>query len=220
MKISILVPIKRLDISKQRLSSVLSVAARKALVIAMAHDVMTALTEAKSVAEIVVVTCDPVAASVARPFGARILTEGADDGHSHAIRTGVEALRDAGAEDVMTVPIDVPLVTAQEIDTVADNHPRKPGFSIVPARDRFGSNCILSSPPGIVQPMFGPGSFESHCAAARSAGAEVRILELPGLGLDIDTPEDIEAFMRIGQGTHTAAIVADAMFSFHGGAAL
>ena len=42
-------------------------------------------------------------------------------------------------------------------------------------------------------PSFGAGSFARHAALARAAGAEVKVRELPSLGLDVDTPDDLAA---------------------------
>jgi 2-phospho-L-lactate guanylyltransferase len=42
-------------------------------------------------------------------------------------------------------------------------------------------------------PSFGAGSFARHAALARAAGAEVKVAELPSLGLDVDTPADLAA---------------------------
>ena len=43
---------------------------------------------------------------------------------------------------------------------------------------------------------FGSESFQLHLAAARERGVEPRTLPLPGLGLDIDTPDDLRALLR------------------------
>ena len=44
---------------------------------------------------------------------------------------------------MLTIPGDVPLVTAADIRQLLDIHSRKPGFTIVPARDERGSNAIV-----------------------------------------------------------------------------
>ena len=74
---------------------------------------------------------------------------------------------------------------------------REPEFVIVPAHDRQGSNAILCAPPAHVPLSFGNHSFAPHLAAARRAGIEPCIVELPGIGLDIDSPADLAAFLAI-----------------------
>jgi 2-phospho-L-lactate guanylyltransferase len=68
-------------------------------------------------------------------------------------------------------------------------------MTIVPSRDERGSNCIACSPPDVLPFRFGDDSFHPHLAAGRRLGLEPQICPLPGLGLDIDTPEDLEAFL-------------------------
>ena len=54
---------------------------------------------------------------------------------------------------------------------------------------------MLCSPPGALPFAFGHDSFEPHCRAARARGIAPRIVPLPGLGLDIDTPDDLRALL-------------------------
>ena len=68
-------------------------------------------------------------------------------------------------------------------------------MTLVPSYDRRGTNCVLCSPPDALPFAFGHDSFEPHCEAARTQGIAPRIIALPGLGLDIDTPDDLRGFM-------------------------
>ena len=69
-------------------------------------------------------------------------------------------------------------------------------MTIVPAHDKRGSNAVLCSPPTVMQLRFGDDSFLPHLAAARAVGIEPAIVNLPGIGLDIDQPQDLRAFMQ------------------------
>jgi 2-phospho-L-lactate guanylyltransferase len=61
----------------------------------------------------------------------------------------------------------------------------------VPAYDRRGSNCILRRPASIIPLRFGNDSFLPHCEAMQKTGKELVILEMPGIGLDIDNPHEL-----------------------------
>jgi 2-phospho-L-lactate guanylyltransferase len=79
---------------------------------------------------------------------------------------------------------------------------------IVPDRHGTGTNALLLSPPDVMVPAFGDGSFGRHVALARAAGVEPRVVEVPSLGLDIDTPEDLAALRRSpGIGPRTRALL-------------
>ena len=97
---------------------------------------------------------------------------------------------------MLTLPGDIPRVTAAEVAAVIEA--RRPALSltIVPARDELGSNAMLCSPPLVMPFRFGDNSYFPHLATARSLGIEPTIVKLPGIGLDIDQPEDVEAFLQ------------------------
>ena len=59
----------------------------------------------------------------------------------------------------------------------------------------------------LVMPLrFGDDSFLPHLAAARALGIEPTIVKLPGIGLDIDQPADLEALRRATPHMTTRAI--------------
>jgi 2-phospho-L-lactate guanylyltransferase len=62
----------------------------------------------------------------------------------------------------------------------------------VPSHDGQGTNALLLSPPGAIEPSFGPGSFARHLEVGRQAGLQPTTLALEGVGRDIDTPADLE----------------------------
>jgi 2-phospho-L-lactate guanylyltransferase len=67
----------------------------------------------------------------------------------------------------------------------------------VPAHDDLGSNTILCSPPDVVPLRFGDDSFYPHLGAARDRGIDPLIVRQPGIGMDIDHPVDLVAFLRM-----------------------
>ena len=82
---------------------------------------------------------------------------------------------------------------------------RRQGVAIVPARDGRGTNA-LAWRRGIAMTLhFGDASFAPHAASARAAGIEPAILRLPGLGLDIDRPDDLATFRAMPDAAHTRA---------------
>lgn len=203
-----LVPIKRTTEAKQRLAALLPPAARQRLALAMAADVLAVLAATPGLAGIAVVTIDPEAAALARRHGADIIEDGATADHTGAVEAGARRLVAAGATGVLTMPIDVPGASVAEVAAVIAAHGAAPAFTIVPAHDRLGSNAVLASPPGCVALRFGEDSFVPHLAAARRAGIEPRIVEAPGIGLDLDHPADLHAFLRLPSTTRTHALLA------------
>jgi 2-phospho-L-lactate guanylyltransferase len=190
------VPVKSFTGAKSRTSSILSPAQREILAATMVEDVLTALAGAKRLTGILVNTIDPTAAALAERYGARVVTEGALDGHTGAVNGMARILEREGKGALLTVPGDIPRVTSAEIDAVVGSCLAEPSFTIVPAHDELGSNAVLCSPPFSVKLRFGDDSYFPHLMAARAAGIEPVIVRLPGIGLDIDHPVDLRAFVR------------------------
>ena len=215
------VPVKNLRGAKQRLAGVLDQPARTALFRAMLEDVLEALAGAVSLAGIVLVTRDEEAMALARRYGAECLVEPENRGHTAAVELAAAVLSRRGAGALLQVPGDIPRVTSEEIEAVIAAHAHAPAHvpapasignarscpagppahapapavTIAPSRDHRGSNAVLCSPPDVFPFRFGDDSFYPHLAAARAIGVEPAVVERAGIGLDIDTPDDLEAFL-------------------------
>jgi 2-phospho-L-lactate guanylyltransferase len=189
------VPVKAFTGAKSRTGSVLSGWQREVLAATMLEDVLAALAGAERLAGIMVNTVDPVAAALSERYGARVVTEGALDGHTGAVNGMGRLLAAEGKGALLTVPGDIPRVTSAEIDAVVSSCRPPPSFTIVPAHDELGSNAVLCAPPFSVPLRFGDDSYFPHLGAARAKGIEPTIVRLPGIGLDIDHPADLRAFM-------------------------
>jgi 2-phospho-L-lactate guanylyltransferase len=198
------VPMKELGGAKQRLAGRLPPALRRGLALAMIEDVLAALTKAPTLAGIAVLTVDPDAASLAARFGAEVWQENARDGHSAVVSSAARRLAIKGCA-MLTVPADIPLVTPDDIATLATAAASSPAFVIAPARDRRGSNAVLCAPADCVPLRFGDGSFLAHLAAARDRGIEPTILDLPRVALDIDTGDDLDLFLAQRSDTRAQA---------------
>ena len=200
------VPVKDLVNAKQRLVPALSAVERAALAAARLQDVLTALAAAR-LDRVWVVTRDPAVDTLARALGAVPLAEEANRGHTAAVACAqAEAIR-LGARVFLTIPGDVPCVTADEIRRLAEAAaPGHPAF--VPSCSGLGTNGAALAPPGAMPLTFGEPSFEKHLATARTRGLEPRVLGLPGLGLDVDAPDDLAALLAAPGTTASARVVA------------
>jgi len=195
MQVWAAVPVKEFTGAKQRLAAMLSPQQREVLAATMLHDVLAALAGARRLGGILVNTVEPRAAALAERFGARVVTGGARDGHTGAVMGMARALAAEG-HAMLTLPGDIPRVTAAEVDAVVGSCLPAPSFTIVPAHDELGSNAVLCAPPGAVPLRFGDDSYFPHLAAARSSGIEPTIVRLPGIAMDIDHPADLRMFLR------------------------
>jgi len=205
------VPVKDTSAAKQRLAPAVPAALRQALMLAMLEDVLAALAAASGLAGRLLVTTDAAAQRLASQYGFDWLTDGAGDGHTGAVAAAARHLAGNGADGMLTVPGDIPLVTAAEIARLIGAHRPAPAFSIAPSHDELGSNAIIVSPPEAVPLRFGDNSFFPHLAAAEARGIRPTVLPLPGIALDIDNPDDLRHFAGLGSRTRAGLWLADNM---------
>ena len=194
MSISLVIPVKQLENAKQRLGGLLSLDQRRNLFQAMVEDVLEAATTCDRVDEVIVVTSDATVSNLAVKYSARVIPEPENPGLIAAVTHTAVQLRKEGVEVMAFLPGDVPLVTVEELEVVLDGFGQTgedAEFMIVPASDLGGSNCVVCSPPDCMEFGFGEDSFRRHLRIARDRNIEAVVAKLPGIGLDVDTPEDL-----------------------------
>jgi 2-phospho-L-lactate guanylyltransferase len=210
-KICVVVPVKDTVQAKQRLAALLPAERRQELALAMFEDVIAAVSNVRELPDITVVTIDSAAAAIAARHGARVMSEGACEGHTGAVMTAARHLAAEGC-DLLTLPGDIPLVEPSDVRQLIRAHGIRAdrgasAFTIVPARDELGSNAVLCSPAGAVPLRFGDNSFFPHLDAAKAHGIDPEVVHLPRIALDIDTPEDLALFVRTPSQTRAYALL-------------
>jgi 2-phospho-L-lactate guanylyltransferase len=206
LKATAILPVKRFGAAKQRLAAGIDDERREELVGAMFGDVLEAIGEARAIERTIVVTSEPRAAEAARTVSAEVVADppaSADDedagdrGNSHSLAAlaGIVRTEEQGAECVVLLPGDCPLLEPRELDRLLTGVPAS-YVAVVPDRHGTGTNALILSPPSAIQPTFGGGSCARHVAAAREAEIPYAVEEIPSLALDLDTPADVVALTR------------------------
>jgi 2-phospho-L-lactate/phosphoenolpyruvate guanylyltransferase len=186
MTIAVL-PVKSFPRAKSR--TALDDGPRAALAESMVTDVLAALSRATALDGILVVTREVRAVAAAAAVGAGVVDDPEERSHSAAALLGIAEARRRGAARVLLVPGDCPLLDTGEVDRLLAA--ARAGVTIVPDRHGTGTNALVLDPPDAMAPSFGPGSCERHTALARAAGVDVRVVEVPSLAFDVDTPADL-----------------------------
>lgn len=192
----IVIPVKNLASAKQRLAPALEQEERAALAAAMLKDVFEAVASWTRRPQVAVVTGDAEARSLARQCGFEILDDPEEEeaGESAAVARATQVLEAQGTESVLVIPGDIPLVTASELEAIYAAAPLT-GTVLVPSRDGRGTNAALRKPASLFPLRFGNDSFVPHRAAAAATGLPLVVLALPGIALDVDTPQDLAALV-------------------------
>jgi 2-phospho-L-lactate/phosphoenolpyruvate guanylyltransferase len=179
------VPVKAFGVAKVRLAPALDAAGRAALARSMATRVVAACGEAGLP---VVVACDDdVVSAWASSMGASVAwTPGL--GLNGAVQQAFASVAADGFELVVVAHGDLP--HAAGLDRVVDGGDGV--VTVVPDRHDDGTNVmVVPASASSFTFAYGPGSFGRHVAEAERIGLPVRVLRLPELQWDVDTPDDL-----------------------------
>lgn len=187
------IPVKRVAGAKSRLGSELSDEQRSRLVGALLEDVLDVCASVTAVDWFVVGSDDEVRALVE----ARDMRWIADPGGglNPALAAAVSLLSAEGAESVLVMPSDVPLVRNNDLHDVLDTAATSE-MVVVPAARGGGTNALYLNPPDLIAPRFGDASLAAHVKEAERLRIRCAILSLPRLSLDIDTSGDIDTLLE------------------------
>ena len=189
---TVLLPVKGFSDAKQRLASAYDADMRAGLACAMLTDVLRALSLARTPDRIVVFTASEQVTQIARSFSFDVVSERSVEGHSAAVNRMVADLS-ATSSRLLSIAGDLPKLVPGEIDFVLDV--ASDPVTLIPSRDWTGTNGVLFIPPGRITMEYGPASFRRHLSKAAAAGLPADVLDVPGIAFDIDTPEDLQAFV-------------------------
>jgi 2-phospho-L-lactate guanylyltransferase len=223
MHIHAIVPMKYLDQAKSRLATLLVPLERRELALGMLQRVVTTLLHAPTcngqraiqtlsptadsrpayLLEVVwVVSSDRTVLALAQQLGARPLYDTTSDMNA-ALELARNTAMQAGAEALLIIPADVPLIVPETVgefvqcvldgDGAATNN----SIGIAPDQERRGTNGLLLTLPTSLPFQFGPDSFTRYLETARSLGLTPHIYDTPALALDIDTPDDLMNYSMI-----------------------
>lgn len=165
---------------------------RTQLAWAMLENTFAAAAQVCQIDRIAIVTLYKPAIALAEKYGMEVILEADQISESASVDFGSREVRKLGAEAVLRLPIDLPLITAEDIEAVlASDQPGGLSTVIVPSRDGTGTNAILRRPPDLFPSHFGTDSLAKHLKEAEQAKAECTVIHLPRIALDIDEPEDL-----------------------------
>jgi 2-phospho-L-lactate guanylyltransferase len=94
---------------------------------------------------------------------------------------------------LLVIHADLPLVSVDDIAALITGDGG--GCAMAPDRHGKGTNALALDKPSGFDFAFGRNSFTRHCAAAKG---RARLVTRLGLGLDIDTADDLDAAISAG----------------------
>ena len=197
MKTFAIVPIKRFENAKTRLSSILDTDDRIRLSLLMLEDTLQILSAVHSLSQLITVSADKRVGEIAVKYGANFLFEEKERGVNSAVALADSYCMKKAADATMVIPHDLPLLDSTDISKaceLAENESRC--IVICPSLRYDGTNMLLRKPPSIIATFYDADSYNMHVKAAIRLGIPVKRLFSKALMHDIDTPEDVLEIMK------------------------
>ena len=185
-----LVPVKRLNRAKSRLAPALSRRERASLARNMLAHVLEAIDRSGVVDTIVVIGPGVEAGEWGLPHDAVPLAQ-SRHGLNNALEEGRQWAISQGADALLIMFADLPLLTPQDVMGMVELGSRPGTVVLAPDRHRRGTNALFTRPIGLARFAFGPDSYNRHAALALQAGANLQVYSSQGTALDVDTPDDL-----------------------------
>lgn len=197
-----IVPVKVLNKSKIRLSSILDSRGRAGLTVAMLKDVLFALSNARRVESITVVSADRKLRRVADHFRSEFIWEVRRRGLNRALMLAIKHAVERGKTAILVIHADLPFVTGREVDEfLAQSSRYEVAFN--PSKDEDGTNALFLQSSEMIKPAFGKNSYEKYVALARTKNLRYKVIKLNRIGFDIDEPRDFLQLMSHHVGRNT-----------------
>jgi 2-phospho-L-lactate guanylyltransferase len=195
LRVRAIVPLKHPACARRRLLEALTPKQRHSMYFTLARRIITALRGVPLVQDTLIVTSSAEVEMFAGHMGVRVMHRLRDEGINAACEAAIAASAAAGVGSALIVPGDLPLVTSESLLALLQSaRLDERGVTLVPDRRHLGTNALVCTPADAIRLSFGPNSFAEHLRTARAHGLEVRIFESGELALDIDEPEDLDAW--------------------------
>jgi len=190
LKTWVVVLIKDFDSAKQRLRPALGAKSRRALA---RNNARQAVHAAAAGDHVLVVAGGEEVAEMAAAWGADVLLEPREEGQNVAARRGIDRAVQGGAEAVLLLSSDLPLVTEAAVRDLLQAAGRltSPVVVAAPATGRGGTNALYLRPPGAIGLHFGDESLAQFRADAEQHGVRFVVFQSDALALDLDEPADL-----------------------------
>ena len=195
MKTWVVVLIKDFDTAKQRLQPAMGAKSRRALA---RRNARRAVEAAAAGDRVLVVAGGAEVAEMAAARGAEVLVEPREEGQNMAARRGINRAVEKGAEAVLILSSDLPLVTVDSVRELLHSAGRhaSPVVVAAPAIGRGGTNALYIRPPDAIGLHFGDDSLTKFRDDAESRGVRFVIHHSDAMALDLDEPSDLARLSR------------------------
>lgn len=199
-----IVPVKKFENSKSRLSPMLDVDERIRLSSLMLDDTLSVLTGVQSLKQVIVVSGDARAEEIATRHGVKFLVEVRENGVNSAVKLGNDYSVERGVDATLIIPQDLPLLDGVDVGMACELAESESRCIVICPSQRYdGTNLLIRRPPSVIKTYYEDNSYETHIKVADESGVRVKLVLSNKLMFDVDIPEDVKQLAKEIGGSRT-----------------
>lgn len=196
---SVIIPVKRFSLAKQRLADCLTSEQRVLLVKAMLNDVLQQLNHCSEVAEVVLLTAALQPSDVTHYPNVAVHCDDHTEIDLNVALSSCLAARAFDRAGVVVLHGDLPALSATDVSALCQHHQQHnhSGMTLVSDATGEGTNALLFPSRSAVSFTFGEHSRVAHRRGSVQAGLSYDEWSSPALALDIDRCDDLRHFQQL-----------------------
>ena len=198
-----IVPYKEPPFGKSRLSNRLTPAQRSILATTMLEVVIEALSNAKQIRGILLVSESPHLVGSSINKNTLVLETQTNSLKDAVTQAGVFATSRLSCCTTFIVPADLPLISAEDIDFAISQHEQ---VTLIPDVRLKGTNGVIVTPPNAFEYVFNGQSYLDHQQNAKAAGFHPKSLQIETFAHDVDTFDDLMKVVQLRPESRTSAV--------------
>lgn len=179
-----LIPIKKLETAKSRLSSHFSNNSRREIFMYMLRRTIETVNES-TFKECWLLSSDPEIEIFAKETGNRVFPDCAE-GLNSTLKHYISKVFVSGYNAMYLAP-DLPLIDQNSLLQMLEVFDKNSQIVIVPDLDKKGINSIIWRKNNFLGPYLGFNSYQRHIQQAKNLNKSITIFETPQLQTDLDT---------------------------------
>ena len=193
LRVGAVIPVKTFSRAKTRLN--LSSEKTEQICKIMLESVLDTVSKSVLIEKTIVVSKDETALSIGKRFGAMEIYDQEELGVNSAVRLADNYLSKENFDASTVLPQDIPLIQAEDIETLIDFRMSNRCVLIVPSRKFDGTNALFRMPIGVMETHYNEDSYKIHLNAAEKRNASSSLVLIRRIMLDVDDQSDLDLMM-------------------------
>jgi 2-phospho-L-lactate guanylyltransferase len=192
-RIGAIIPVKTFSRAKTRLN--LSEEKTEKICEIMLESVLETVNHSAIISKIVLVSKDENALSIGKKFGAIGISDESDQGVNSAILLADNYFLQEGYDSTMVFPQDIPMLQAEDIQTLYKMRTSNRCVLVVPSRKFDGTNALFRSPTNVMETHYDEDSYKIHLNTAEKRNASSALVLIHRMMLDVDDQSDLRLIL-------------------------